>query len=137
MASITATTLDKPAIKRMVLDVRRLLEEDITAVLRQYGLFADRDWLPVDKVRSELQSYRARMQAAIQPELARIKTMQKDEAKAQQAAAAWYIREIAFTYLNRLVGLKCLEVRGLFSEVIQTRIEYSGRSLYHRDYLDC
>ena len=45
-------------------------------------------------------------------------------------AAALYVREAAFTHLNRLVGLKVLEVRGLFPETIQTRPEYGGRSLY-------
>jgi hypothetical protein len=66
------TDLNKPAIKRMVLDLRHLLEEDITAVLRQYGLFADRDWLPADKVRPHLREARDRMEATMLPEVERI-----------------------------------------------------------------
>jgi hypothetical protein len=30
-------------------------------------------------------------------------------------ATRWYIRQVAFTTLNRLIGLKCLEVRWLKS----------------------
>jgi hypothetical protein len=46
----------------------------------------------------------------------------------------WHIREVAFTYLNRLVGLKALEVRGLIDEVITTRTEYGDHSLCHHDF---
>lgn len=136
MNNPVTTVLDKPIIKGFVLGLRRLLEDDMTSVLRQYGLFADRDWLPGWEIPQGNREARRRMEAAMQPELERIEAIEANPAKARQAAARWYIRETAFTYLNRLVGLKCLEVRGLFPEVIQTRIEYGGRSLYHRDYLD-
>ncbi len=51
-------------------------------------------------------------------------------------ASADYVREAAFTLLNRLVGLKCLKVRGIIPEIITTREIYSGRSQAHRDYRD-
>jgi len=118
------TVLDKPAIKRLVLALRHALEDDYEAVLRRYGLFADRDWVAPEKLpraTPELLHERARMVAAMQPELSRIKAAgTKDASKAQQEATRWYVREAAFTMLNRLVGLKCLEVRKLFLEVIQT-----------------
>ena len=44
------------------------------------------------------------------------------------------MREVAFTHLNRLVALKCLEVRSLIPEVITTREAYGGRSRAHYDY---
>lgn len=119
----------KTAIKKLVLDLRHLLEEDIEVVLKRYGLFTNREWLGesrIPRADAELLVTRARMTAAVEVEMARgIK---------QGEATHWYIREVAFTYLNRLVGLKCLEVRGLIDEVITTRVEYGGRSQFHRDF---
>jgi len=40
----------------------------------------------------------------------------------------WFVREVAFTHLNRLVALKCLEVRDLIPEIITARDAYGGRS---------
>lgn len=132
------TNLDKPAIKRLVLSLRRMLEEDYEAVLRRYGLFTDREWLPPEKLpraTPEALHERERMIAAMRPEVARIRAAgTKDERKAEQEATRWYIREAAFTIVNRLVGLKCLEVRGLFPEVITTSVAYGGLSQYHRDW---
>lgn len=120
---------DKIAIKKLVLDLRHLLEEDIEVVLKRYGLFTNREWLEegqLTKADAELLAARARMVAAIEVEMAR--RINRGE------ATRWYIREVAFTYLNRLVGLKSLEVRGLIDEVITTRNEYGGRSQFHRDF---
>jgi hypothetical protein len=119
----------KTAIKKLVLTLRQLLEQDIEVVLKRYGLFTDRAWLPADKIPKadeEVLAARRRMQAAIAVEQAR--------GLKPGPATRWYIREVAFTYLNRLVGLKCLEVRGLIEEVITARVEYGGRSLFHRDF---
>jgi hypothetical protein len=119
----------KTAIKKLVLTLRQLLEEDIEVVLKRYGLFTDRTWLSADKIPKadeEILAARRRMQASIAVEQAR--------GLRPGQATRWYIREVAFTYLNRLVGLKCLEVRGLIEEVITTRVEYGGRSLFHRDF---
>ncbi|RMF03978.1 MAG: hypothetical protein D6768_04530, partial [Chloroflexi bacterium] len=119
----------KTAIKKLVLDLRHLLEEDIEVVLKRYGLFTNREWLAearIPKADAQLLADRARMAAAIEVEMAR--GIKRGE------ATRWYIREVAFTYLNRLVGLKCLEVRGLMDEVITTRVEYGGRSQFHRDF---
>lgn len=119
----------KTAIKKLVLDLRHLLEEDLEVVLKRYGLFTNREWLEesrIPKADAELLATRARMTAAVEVEMAR--GIKRGE------ATRWYIREVAFTYLNRLVGLKCLEVRGLIDEVITTRVEYGGRSQFHRDF---
>ncbi|MDY7080766.1 MAG: BREX-1 system adenine-specific DNA-methyltransferase PglX [Chloroflexota bacterium] len=119
----------KSAIKKLVLNLRHLLENDIEVVLKRYGLFTDRPWLPpgkIPKADTDVLAARRRMEAAIAVEQAR--GLEPGE------ATRWYVREVAFTYLNRLAGLKCLEVRGLIDEVITTRVEYGGRSLFHRDF---
>jgi hypothetical protein len=119
----------KRHIKKLVLDLRHLLEDDLTVVLKRYGIFTDRAWLKPEelpKATSDLLATRKRLEAIMQPDL------ERDLSPAR--AAALYVREAAFTHLNRLAGLKALEVRDLFPETIQTRPEYGGRSLYHRDY---
>ena len=121
----------KTAIKKLVLKLRHELEDDVEVVLKRYGIFTDREWLAEDQIPKsddDILQARRRMAAAIAVEEAR------DIPRGE--ATRWYIREVAFTYLNRLVGLKCLEVRGLIDEVITTRVEYGGRSLYHRDFRD-
>jgi hypothetical protein len=76
-----------------------------------------------------------RLKAALEQHLRRIGA-DPEKATPQQRAEAvdWFVREVAFTHLNRLVALKCLEVRGLIPEIITTRDAYGGRSRAHYDY---
>jgi hypothetical protein len=119
----------KAKIKRLVLDLRRLLEADVTVGLKRLGILADRNWLPetqVPRPDEEVFSRRARIAVVVQASM--------DQGSTRQEATQEYIRRTALTYLIRLVGLKCLEVRNLIDEVITTRVEYGGRSLFHRDF---
>ncbi|MBU4373013.1 MAG: BREX-1 system adenine-specific DNA-methyltransferase PglX, partial [Euryarchaeota archaeon] len=52
----------------------------------------------------------------------------------QKKATSEFIKEASYTWINRLLGLKCMECRGLIDEVITTRPEYGGRSKRHRDF---
>ena len=99
--------------------------------LRRYGI-TPTTLRPLDTLKHlndrEL-SARIRMEETIRHEIGR------DEATDDLADAVyWFVREVAFTHLNRLVGLKALEVRGLAPESIQTRSEYGDRSRALRDY---
>jgi hypothetical protein len=121
----------KTAIKSLVLDLRKSLEADIEVGLRRYGI-TPTTLRPLDTLKHlndrEL-SARIRMEETIRHEIGR------DEATDDLADAVyWFVREVAFTHLNRLVGLKALEVRGLAPESIQTRSEYGDRSRALRDY---
>jgi hypothetical protein len=121
----------KTAIKSLVLDLRKSLEADIEVGLRRYGI-TPTTLRPLDTLKHlndrEL-SARIRMEEALRHELGR------DETTDDLADAVhWFVREVAFTHLNRLVGLKALEVRGLAPESIQTRSEYGNRSRALRDY---
>lgn len=121
----------KTAIKSLVLDLRKSLEADIEVGLRRYGI-TPTALRPLDTLKHlndrELAA-RIRMEEAIRHELGR------DETTDDLADAVhWFVREVAFTHLNRLVGLKALEVRGLAPESIQTRSEYGNRSRALRDY---
>jgi len=122
----------KSAIKSLVLDLRHTLEDELAIVLRRYGLFTDRDWSldsPPDRLTTDAdREIWHRIVAVIRRGMKEGRTLPQ--------ASADYVRESAFTFLNRLVGLKCLEVRGIIDEVITTRDVYGGRSLAHRDYRD-
>ncbi len=122
----------KSAIKQLVLDLRHTLEDELAIALRRYGLETDRKW-SCDAPPERLTDPRDR--EIWQRIVAVVKTGMK-EGRTLPEASADYVRESAFTFLNRLVGLKCLEVRGIIDEVITTRDIYGGRSKAHRDYRD-
>ncbi len=129
----------KSAIKSHVLTLRHKLEDDIAIQLKRYG-FAGERWLPLERLPhiewdDQAASDHYRLKAALEQQLRRMGVNTK-KAKPQQRAEAvyWFVREIAFTHLNRLVALKCLEVRDLIPEVITTREAYGGRSRAHYDY---
>jgi hypothetical protein len=122
----------KSAVHDLVLSLRETLEGEIKRALAAYGIRAEGAWTPADEVRrltaEERDVHRPRIEAAINRE----QTAGLDQAD----AVAAFIRETAYTHMNRLLGLKCLEVRDLIDETITTRLIYSGRSKRHRDYLD-
>jgi len=129
----------KSAIKSLVLTLRHKLEDDIAIQLKRYG-FAGERWLPLDRLPHIQQDDQAtidhfRLKAALEQHLRRIGAAPEKATPKQRAEAVdWFVREIAFTHLNRLVALKCLEVRGLIPEIITTREAYGGRSRAHYDY---
>ena len=122
----------KSAIKQLVLDLRHTLEDELTIALRRYGVYTDRKW-PLDAPPARLvadadREIWQRIVAVVWPGMKASRTLSQ--------ASQDYVRESAFTFLNRLVGLKCLEVRGIIDEVITTRDIYGGWSKAHRDYRD-
>ena len=124
----------KTAIKSLVLDLRKSLEADIEVGLRRYGI-TPTALRPLDTLKhldDRGKTARIRMEEAIHHEMERA----TDSENALAEAVHWFVREVAFTHLNRLVGLKAMEVRGLIPEVIQTRAEYGNRSHVLRDYRD-
>ena len=129
----------KSAIKSLVLALRHKLEDEIAVQLKRYG-FAGQRWLPVERLPHIQRNDRAtidhfRLKAALEQHLRRIGAEPNEATPQQRAEAAdWFVREIAFTHLNRLVALKCLEVRDLIPEIVTAREAYGGRSRAHRDY---
>ncbi len=129
----------KRAIKSLVLDLRHKLEDDITIQLKRYG-FAGERWLPLSRLPhieedNQATIERFRLEAALSQHLRRIGADPSSASAKQRAEAVdWFVREVAFTHLNRLAALKCLEVRELIPEIITTRDAYGGRSRAHRDY---
>jgi hypothetical protein len=122
----------KRAIKKTILALRKLLErQDIPAVLKQYGIFPDGRRVPVEKLALLDESgkkRRERLEAIIDREVQAVGGDQK-------AGVERYCREVAFTYLNRLIALRSMEARGLLDECIKIREDYAGRSLRHHRFL--
>lgn len=130
----------KEAVKSWVLKVRRVLEKDIAAQLDRLGLNRNGKHTPVatmKKLTTATESVRSRAEALL-----------KREALSEGSPRRGYdnvIRELAYTTLNRLVGLKAMEVRQILflpapkggaleqTEVL-TSIPGQERSRYVRDF---
>jgi len=105
----------------MVLACRRILEEEVEQLMRLHGLLPDR--------RVEIPAERQATRALLEQALAR-------EAPDYGPARQRYIRQAAFTFLNRLLALRVAEVHGLIPETVIPRPEYGDRSRRERDLAD-
>lgn len=124
----------KSAIKSFVLDLRKTLENEIEVGLRRYGIAAGK-WRAISELRhldDRGIADRIRMEEAIRHEMQRGNDDETEKSRAE--AVHWFVREVAFTHLNRLVALKAMEVRGLIPEIIQTRPDYGNRSRAHQEF---
>jgi SAM-dependent methyltransferase len=128
----------KRRLKAVTLAARHLLEGqveegtgtwkpgDLEIVLRGYGVFRDRDWLPVDRL-SHLDTGQRALRSGLEEAIKAVQT----EGQTSAEAAAQYLRECAYTWWNRLVALRAMEARGLMEEAIRVRDAYAGKSLRH------
>jgi hypothetical protein len=124
----------KRRVKGWVLGLRKLLEEDLGRELKRLGIARRKPPVPLanlDYLSTDEQAIRRHLEALL-----------TREAGAECSAEAGYDavrREVAYTFLNRLVGLRCMEARGLLfvdgeqTEVVATRPEFGGRSRLLRD----
>jgi len=132
----------KQAVKSWVPKVRRVLEKDLAAQLARLGILEEGKQTPQEamSLSREAQATRRRVDALLQRESA-----------AEGSVKRGYdnvLRELTYTALNRLVGLKAMEARGLLylpppaggvggapeqTEVI-TPVPGQSRSRYLRDF---
>jgi len=123
--------ITKRIVKKTILALRKLLEkEDIPAILKQHGIFPDGRRVPVEKIAllDDAGRYRReRLDAILEREIQLAENNPK-------GGVERYCREVAFTFLNRLIALRCMEVRGLMDECIKLRADYAGRSLKHNRF---
>lgn len=116
-------TETRKKIKDVVLKSRKLLEDDIAQQLEgDYGLRADGRHLDVKRLTHLTYPERQKREAL----LAAIDKGKKSGHPKTPDAYRFYIKESAFTYLNRLAALRCLEVRGLIAESLIRREGYSN-----------
>lgn len=119
----------KKLVKENILEARALLEADIADRLIRYGLNKDpAKWLAEDKIKhlslEELQ-VRKNIIAAI---------AKLEQGMSKKEAVEQYIKEVVFTFVNRIAALRVLEVRQIIPEILETKAEYDNRSQVYRDF---
>jgi SAM-dependent methyltransferase len=138
--------MDRGALRRSTLAFRHLLEGywdnhvwvpgDLELVLRQFGIFRDRDWLDparLPHLGDEGLALRAKLEQAIRSLIPSLPDGdRRSERETLRQATTLYIQEAAYTWFNRLVALRCLEARvpGM-DEAIKVKPDYAYRSLRH------
>ena len=97
----------KEAVRSWTPRVRKTLEEDFAAQLDRLGMQSDGRHRPLDAMRlpDETKAIRRRVEALLAREV-------EAEGSAERGFAN-VLRELTYTLLNRLVGLKAMEARGL------------------------
>jgi hypothetical protein len=129
--AVTSSISDavKKRLKSTVLELRKLIEEDLGRELKRLGIDAGKsELLPLDKL-LYLSPEERSIREALDAVLAKEKTTTGNFPGAVEALR----REAAYTHLNRLVGLKCLELRGHLkiagelTESVTCRAEFGGR----------
>ena len=112
-------------IRQVVLECRRLLEQEFDELLRLYGILPEHAMAP-ERLPPERREVRERFDAALAREAS------QDYSHARQR----YLKHAAFTFLNRLLALRMAEASGLLVETVITRPEYGDRSRRERDLAD-
>ena len=105
-AQVSSDTL-KNSVRSWTPQVRRILEEDFAAQLDRLGMRADGRHEPLERMHlpDERKATRRRVEALLAREVTA-------EGSAERGFAN-VLRELTYTLLNRLVGLKAMETRGL------------------------
>lgn len=124
----------KTNVKNLVLSLRDDFEKEIENRLSHIGIYNDREWkdgrslphLAEDELGRKELDKRRRVAAFIKRE--------EKLGLSLEEATSEFIKECSYTWINRLLGLKCMECQGIIEEVITTRPEFSNRSRVHRDF---
>jgi len=112
---------ERARVRQMVLSCRKVLEAELDELLRTHGLLPDQE-VSVPPDRREVQ--------------VRLKEALKREANRYSEARKRFVRNSAFTLLNRLLCLRMAEEVELIAETVRPRPEYGGRSRRERDLAD-
>lgn len=121
----------KKAIKSTILECRDILEKDIEQVLINYGIYINRDWVNLRDLKNlteEQENNRKNIEKAIEK-------LEKGGFKRDKAVRE-YIKEVSYTYLNRLAALRVMEVRGLIDEILVPRVEYGNKSFINSRFYE-
>ena len=114
----------KRVIKSTILECRDILEKDMEQVLINYGIYVNREWVNLRDLKNlneEQEKIREKVEKAVGK-------FRKGGFDKEGKAVIEYIKEVSYTYLNRLAALRVMEVRGLIDEILIPRSEYGNRS---------
>ena len=131
----------KEAVRAWVPKVRKVLDQDLAAQLERLGFRRSGKYTPIEEMHLPEDSRRVRLR--LEALLHRESISEGDSKRGYEAV----LRELTYTFLNRLVGLKCMEGRKILflpppgdpdgtpeqTEVI-TFIPGQARSRYLRDF---
>jgi len=131
----------KEAVKAWVPKVRRVIEQDLSAQLKRLGLGLKGKIAPLEEMNLQEESHKIRL--SVEALLNREILSEGNPKRGFEAVR----HELAYTFLNRLLGLKCMETRKLLfipspqdpegepeqTEII-TPIPGQARSRYLRDF---
>lgn len=124
-AGLTAD--ERSTIRSTVLKARETIENDLHRQLERYGVYDD-ERVDISDL-GHLDAYDKQTRSQIDAALDRELEATDDD---YERSVKNYVREATKTYLNRLVALKAIEVRGLVTETMIKRPEYGNRSEMHR-----
>ncbi len=124
-AGLTAD--ERSTIRSTVLRARETIENDLYRQLERYGVYDD-ERVDINAL-GHLDAYDKQTRSQIDAALDRELEATDDD---YERSVKNYVREATKTYLNRLVALKAIEVRGLVTETMIKRPEYGNRSEMHR-----
>jgi len=127
----------RSVLKGLSLSLRHLLEGyydekgiwhsgDLERRLNEMGIWKDRDCKPIEEMRplsKEDLSAREIVDAYLQ--------YREEAGVPKEDAVAEFVNESAYTWVNRLFALRCMEARGLIDPVILQEEVYGWRSLQH------
>lgn len=124
----------KKNLKSIVLELRHLFEGDLGLGLKRLGIDAETGKVTPagDPALHYLTAEEREARSSLDAVLAKEAAMTKDVPEAVRAL----LREAAYTHLNRLIGLKCLELRGHLAidgertEIVTQRSDYGDLSKY-------
>jgi len=121
------------ALRRTVSGLREILEEELREQLEStYGILPDGRIVPAEKVpplvaSAELLRLREEILAAVDHEKHSIRGEQREK-----RAVEAYVREAAFTLLNRFVALKLMERRSAAPKCVGEAAESEGFKLFQK-----
>ena len=113
----------KKSIKSTILESRDILEKDIEQVLINYGIYVNKDWVNLRDLKN-LTEEQEKNRENIEKVIEKLQKGGFDNSNSVKE----YIKEVSYTYLNRLAALRVMEVRGLIDEILIPRSEYGNRS---------
>lgn len=124
-------TEQKRAIKSTILECRGILEKDIEQVLINLGIYIDEEWVDINNL-TNLNEEQRKIRENIEQVIEKLCKGGFDKNK----AVTEYIKEVSYTYLNRIAALRVLEVRGLIDEMLISRPENGDKSFINSRFYE-
>lgn len=121
----------KKVIKSTILECREILEKDIEQVLINLGIRIDDEWVDINSL-PNLNEERKKIRENIEQVIEKLGKGGFEKNKAVRE----YIKEVAYTYLNRIAALRVLEVRGLIDEILIPRQENGDKSFINSRFYE-